>query len=246
MKTHLLSWLSFAMILALMATSCSTSNDVVSTNIIQKRKHRSGYHLNLGSQKSVASVDRKSAATPEENSVSATPTTKESSAEKRNEANASEKQVSKLARRAIISKAKASLNDGSLIPRSIRRRSTKKHIQTEENGPMSAESAFPSEEDENSSSETESVIALIAGILAWVFAGVGFAVNFVLPPFGLLFSVGALALAIIAFVYGSRTKNEEALGMFGFILGLIYLILAAIALLLLILIFVIVIIAFSA
>ncbi|MEQ9186444.1 MAG: hypothetical protein RLP15_01835 [Cryomorphaceae bacterium] len=246
MKTNILSWISFAMILTLLATSCSTSNDVVSTNIIQKRKHRSGYHLNLGSQKSVANVDRKSAAASKENHRSSPRAAEQPSDATRFGANASEMHASKLSRRAIISTAKASLRDGSLVPQGLKRRSTKKHLQEEETGPLSAESAFPAEEDEDDSSNPESAIALIAGILAWVFAGVGIVVNFVLPPFGVLFSIGALALAIIAVVYGSRTKNEETIGMLGFVLGLVYLILVALALLLLTLIFILFIIAFSA
>lgn len=77
--------------------------------------------------------------------------------------------------------------------------------------------------------------ALIAGVLTWVFSLFAIVTNFIIPGLGIIFSMLALVVAILAVVFGSRSKNDSDLGLVGFILGLIYLILVAIAVLILIL-----------
>lgn len=50
---------ALVIVTSILVSACSTSNDVVSSNIIQKRKHRNGYHLNLGAQKSPATLSQR-------------------------------------------------------------------------------------------------------------------------------------------------------------------------------------------
>ena len=86
----------------------------------------------------------------------------------------------------------------------------------------------------------------MAGILTWLLSIAGLVAAFIFAPLFFLFGAVALSAAIVAVVFGSKSKNESDLGTIGFILGLIFLILAGIVLLFSIIGFVLLILAFSA
>ena len=235
--------LSFSLVLSIVLSSCSTSSDVVSSNIIQKRKHRNGYHLNLGTSKSPNALSQRIPASVSQPSVIERASS-ETQKGKETQASRSQNQKgthSKLAatKRALSDITKASFQKGPKLHAISWFKPRSNHDLNEGAGARigSVESILPEEDEElNDKTTRDGNIALITGVLTWVFSIFGVVTNFIVPGLGVIFSMLALVLAIMAVVFGKRSKNESDMGMVGFILGLIYLILAAIGLLLLILV----------
>ncbi|NQV53120.1 MAG: hypothetical protein HQ500_08045 [Flavobacteriales bacterium] len=224
---------------SILLSACSTSNDVVSSNIIQKRKHRNGYHLNLGSQKSPNNLSQRIPALVDQPDANqnGTPETRKAEQTQVSEGHNEGRTYSKFAatKRVLSDLTKASIKKG---PRQqtiswFKPRSGSALSESDDVSRGTLESALP-EEDEEVDEQTQRYanIALIAGVLTWVFLLFAIVTNFIVPGLGIVFSLLALVLAIMAVVFGNRSKKESDLGLVGFILGLIYLILVAVVILL--------------
>lgn len=235
----------FILSLVLLA-SCSSTNDVATNGLIQKRKHRSGYHLNLGTNKA---SDRTQLADRTGSGLEQMKRGAELS-----ELNIESERESKL----VLPKGKKPKKGRGLIKRWVEQKVEKaeriagKQVEkiratTNVVPSESIKRLFPDEEGEESDDiKQKATIALVAGILTWLLSIGSIAVAILFPPVGLLFSGAALVSAIVAVVFGNKSKNESDLGTVGFILGLVYLILTGIALLITILLFILFIVAISA
>ena len=227
--------------------SCNSNNDVVGDHFIQKRKYRKGFHLNNGVHKTKRQdridLDWMEASKPQ------------SIPEEHADPKRGIRERIKTVREAAFQRSYLLPGLGTLNPQDVRRSFKEKKpseplSEREMKEKLSerilhdAEPA-PQEETEDDMVQ-EGQIALIAGVLTWVFALIGLVTNFIIPGLGFVFSLLALVLSIIAVIYGKRSKDSSDIGTIGFILGLIYLILTAIALLIFILAVIFIILIFAA
>ena len=211
-----------------MLASCS-SNDVATNHLIQKRKHRQGFHLNMG-------LNRGSSQTA---MVKPDPSDFEKM-EVEQELSLDQEKFERKRRFALAktTPAESSKEKGkSWIARrahSAKERQVKSFERAMEGSDvMQSESAkiiFPEEGEEEDDMSKKGLIAVVAGVLTWMFAIGSIVANFIIPGLGLVFSALALGASIVAVVFGNKSQDDSDAGLVGFILGLIYLILVAIAL----------------
>lgn len=234
---NLLAKLGVLALVCIIMASCSSSNDVAQNGLFQKRKYRQGFHFNgLSSKSSIHNSDAKTgiaSANPaernEEIAIEA-PAAKQERKEERPEEYA-------LGNDEKLQQLEKSQSGSKLKPLAFETlgkiRETKSEIRELLNGP-----GFETQETGSEGDETTSMLALIFGIAAWFFALLGLAVPFV----GIL----GLACAIVGFILGKKNKDVSSMAKIGYMLSLIYLIVALVTLVIALLLLIIVIIILGA
>jgi len=214
------------LITSFLFSSCS-SNDVASSHLLQKRKHRSGFHLNLGSNqhKPTKSIDL-----PEKQMEIAEKTPSDSPEDigSLDEAKSAENKnfrSKKLVRNIVELKAKKKRVQRELgqVLENVDTKFQRKKVEHIDDDPYFEKNR-----------EIIATIALIFGVVSILLIIPAFAVSgaagFVI--FGLSF-----VASIAAMVLGGITKKDFLLGQIGFILGIITMIVYIIILVLIIIFF---------
>jgi hypothetical protein len=235
--------ISMSIVLMLSLFACSSSNDVVSNRLIQKRKYQKGFHLNgLAHKKSIKSELETSDVT-ELNEP-------ESMYRIKNEriADHSEMVENKIGNAdrmpnssKIESREASTLSNLQLTKLAIQPKKLMKNL------PSIADRWFDGiEPDNKSSNNSTGSISLLLSILAFVITFLGFLLG-LFVPFVFLFGVLiGLTLAITAVVLGASSRKANALAKAGFILGWVYIVLTSVLILLTVLFIILIIAAFSA
>ncbi len=226
-RFHKAALLVAVLITSFLFSSCSSNNDVASSHLLQKRKHRSGFHLNLGSNqhkptKSIDLPERQMEIAEKPPSVS--PEDIGSLDEIKPPKNKNLR-AEKLVRHIVELKAKKKRVQRELgqVLENVDTKFQRKKVEHIDDDPYF---------DKNR--EIIATIALIFGVASILLIIPAFAVSgaagFVI--FGLSF-----VASIAAMVLGGITKKDFLLGQIGFILGIITMIVYIIILLLIIIFF---------
>lgn len=232
-----------SIVLMLSLFACTSSNDVVSNRLIQKRKYQKGFHLNgLAHKKSIKSELETSDVTELNEPESMDRMKNERIADHSEMVENSLGDDKKLPQSNEIKPHKGStLTNHQLAKLAIQPRKLIKNL------PAIADRWFDGIEPENkSSNDNKGSISLLLGILAFVVTFLGFLLG-LFVPFVFLFGVLiGLTLAITAVVLGASSRKTNALAKAGFILGWVYLVLTSVLILLTVLFIILIIAAFSA
>jgi len=231
--------LLIALIATILLPSCGSQNEVVSYHVFQKRKHRPGYHVNLGHSKKSHTQDTKRLDTQSKQERTLV------------QADAKPPLHKRLADKIALRPMKLFSDSWRSSFAEVRALHKEKKDRVMALLPVDHGEITTLDEPETGTEEDpeemrqKGTISLVAGILAWFLSGLAIITNLIIPPVGLVFSGLALVAAILAVVFGGMSKRDNDMGLVGFVLGLIYLILAAIALLIVILIIVFIILALA-
>ena len=214
------------LIISFVFSSCSSSNDVASSHLLQKRKHRSGFHLNLGSNqhKPTKSIDL-----PEKQMEIAQRSPSDSPEDIRS-----------------LDEAKPPKSDNFRSKKLVRQiaelKAKKKRVQREFGQVLeNVDTKFQRKKVEridddpyfDKNREIMATIALIFGVASILLIIPAIAVT---GPAGLIIFGLSFVASIAAMVLGGITKKDFLLGQIGFILGIIIMITYIIILLLIIIV----------
>ena len=214
------------LIISFVFSSCSSSNDVASSHLLQKRKHRSGFHLNLGSNqhKPTKSIDL-----PEKQMEIAQKSPSDSPEDIRS-----------------LDEAKPPKSDNFRSKKLVRQiaelKAKKKRVQREFGQVLeNVDTKFQRKKVEridddpyfDKNREIMATIALIFGVASILLIIPAIAVT---GPAGLIIFGLSFVASIAAMVLGGITKKDFLLGQIGFILGIIIMITYIIILLLIIIV----------
>lgn len=232
-----------SIVLMLSLFACSSSNDVVSNRLIQKRKYQKGFHLNgLAHKKSIKSEIETGdvAEINEPESFRGSKIDRKSDLSETGENNLGDDK--KLPQSNEIKTNKGStLTNHQLAKLALQPRKLIKNL------PTIADRWFDGIEPENkSSNDNKGSISLLLGILAFVVTFLGFLLGLFVPFVSLFGLLIGITLAIIAVVLGSNGRKTNDVAKAGFILGWVYLVLMSVLILLTVLFIILVIAAFSA
>ncbi len=214
------------LIISFVFSSCSSSNDVASSHLLQKRKHRSGFHLNLGSNqhKPTKSIDlsekqmeiaQKSPSDSPEDIRSLDEAKPPKSDNFR-----SKKLVRQIAE--LKAKKKRVQREFGQVLENVDTKFQRKKVERIDDDPYF---------DKNR--EIMATIALIFGVASILLIIPAIAVT---GPAGLIIFGLSFVASIAAMVLGGITKKDFLLGQIGFILGIIIMITYIIILLLIIIV----------
>jgi hypothetical protein len=218
--------LCIAVLITSFLFSCCSSNDVASSHLLQKRKHRSGFHLNLGSNqhKPTKSIDL-----PEKQMEIAQKSPSDSPEDIRS-----------------LDEAKPPKSDNFRSKKLVRQiaelKAKKKRVQREFGQVLeNVDTKFQRKKVEridddpyfDKNREIMATIALIFGVASILLIIPAIAVT---GPAGLIIFGLSFVASIAAMVLGGITKKDFLLGQIGFILGIIIMITYIIILLLLIIV----------
>ncbi len=214
------------LIISFVFSSCSSSNDVASSHLLQKRKHRSGFHLNLGSNqhKPTKSIDLS-----EKQMEIAQKSPSDSPEDIRS-----------------LDEAKPPKSDNFRSKKLVRQiaelKAKKKRVQRELGQVLeNVDTKFQRKKVEHidddpyfdKNREIMATIALIFGVASILLIIPAIAVT---GPAGLIIFGLSFVASIAAMVLGGITKKDFLLGQIGFILGIIIMITYIIILLLIIIV----------
>jgi hypothetical protein len=218
--------LCIAVLITSFLFSCCSSNDVASSHLLQKRKHRSGFHLNLGSNqhKPTKSIDL-----PEKQMEIAQKSPSDSPEDIRS-----------------LDEAKPPKSDNFRSKKLVRQiaelKAKKKRVQREFGQVLeNVDTKFQRKKVEridddpyfDKNGEIMATIALIFGVASILLIIPAIAVT---GPAGLIIFGLSFVASIAAMVLGGITKKDFLLGQIGFILGIIIMITYIIILLLIIIV----------
>ncbi|MDP4843827.1 MAG: VIT1/CCC1 transporter family protein [Salibacteraceae bacterium] len=235
-----------SIVLMLSLFACSSSNDVVSNRLIQKRKYQKGFHLNgLAHKKNIKSeLETGEVAelnAPERLSKLQSDRIGKPSVYAKNELSADDRLPNSVE---IENRKVSPFSNHDLVKLAIQPKKFIKNIPS-----ITSRWYDGIEPDNKSSNGGNGSISLLLSLMAFVVTFLTFLLGVFIPfiPFVFLFGIlVGLTLAIVAVAVGANHRRNNDVAKAGFILGWVYLVLVSVFILLTILFVILLIAAFSA